>query len=336
MNNLLRLSLIAFSIMLLSMCVEEKSTFKSEMLQMPSGDYLGQALPGDSAVLFAPGVISTELYTRDITFTPDGNEIYFCISAAGYNLIYSTKQVEGKWTMPEVASFVTDDEYMYYEPHITHDGQTLLFLSNMPADSGEAENQDIWAVDRRGDSWGKPYNLGAPINTDGAEFYPSTTKDGTLYFTRAEAGSRINAIYRSKKINGQYQTAEKLGPEVNCGTNRYNATIDPHERFIIVPALGMEDSRGGTDYYISFRNEDDTWTDPVNMGDQINSENGREYSASLSRDGQYLFFMSSKTLEAGSPDYTQLREKFTSPWNGNSNIYWIKSDFIWDLKKKLD
>lgn len=332
MNISLRIIIVILLFSCLAACVMEKAELESGSFPQLTGPYLGQSLPADSAVIFAPGIISTPLYTRDITFTPDGQEIYFCISALGYNLIHTTKQIDGAWTEPEVASFINDDGYTYYEPQITPDGKTLFFLSNMPVKEGEKATQDIWAVERQGDDWGEPYNLGAPVNTESAEFYPSSTYDGTLYFTRAEKGSRIHNIYRSRKIGGQYQEAEKLGPHVNCGANRYNAFIDPQERFIIVPVVGMEDSRGGTDYYISFRDSSDTWSNPVNMGDQINSENNQEYSASLSPDGSYLFFMSGKVPEPVSPNYKSLLDAYQSLWNGNSNIYWIKSDFIWDLK----
>ena len=302
-----------------------------------SGPYLGQIPPGDMPELFAPGIISTAMYTRDITMTPDGNEIYFCISAFRYNLIFYTKQMNGKWTEPEVAPFITDYKYMFYEPHITYDGKKLMFLSNMPRQEGGEQIQDIWVVDRIDDGWSNPYNLGSPINSDGSEFYPSSTRDGTLYFTRAQKESRINYIYRSKFVNGRYQQVEKLGPEVNCGTNRYNAFIDPDERFIIVPATGMQDGIGGTDYYIVFRDEDDNWSKPINLGENINSVRGAEWSPYISPDGKYFFFMSSKTASINEkPSYKRFKELFNKPQNGNSDIYWVKSDFLFELKNTIN
>ena len=304
-----------------------------------SGPYLGQNLSGDDPEIFAPGLISTEMYTRDIAMMPDGNEIYFCVSAMGYNLIFYTKQIDGIWTEPEPASFIADFDKMYYEPHITTDGKRLLFLSDMPVSETELPTQDIWAVDRLGgDTWGVPYNLGIPINTDGNEYFPSTTKDGTLYFTRAEKGSRIHYIYRSKLINGKYQEPERLSDNVNCGTNRYNAFIDPDERFIIVPTVGMEDGLGGTDYYIVFRDEDDNWDIPVNLGTKVNQERGAEWSPYVSPDGKYFFFMSDRTNKLnisaeGIPTYKKLRDLFRKPGNGNSSIYWMKSDFLFELQK---
>ena len=44
------------------------------------GPYLGQELPGLEPRLFAPGMVSTGLATRDVAMTPDGNELYFMSS----------------------------------------------------------------------------------------------------------------------------------------------------------------------------------------------------------------------------------------------------------------
>ena len=41
------------------------------------GPYLGQEPPGLEPRLFAPGVVSTGLATRDLAMTPDGDELYF-------------------------------------------------------------------------------------------------------------------------------------------------------------------------------------------------------------------------------------------------------------------
>lgn len=228
---------------------------------------------------------------------------------------------------------------MYYEPHITPDGKRLLYLSNMQQTLGEEATQDIWAVDKSDTGWGLPYNLGKPVNSDGSEFFPSSTLDGTLYFTRSEKGNRTHYIYRSKRIGDKYGEPEKLGPEVNCGTNRYNAFIDPQERIIIVPAVGMEDSFGGTDYYIVFRNEDDSWSKPINMGDRVNTDDGREYSPYISPDGNYFFFMSTRTNKENiiiddKPSFSAMLLSYRKPQNGNSDIYWMKSDFIYEIKKR--
>ncbi len=309
---------------------------QSELHEL-KGPYLGQTLPGMVPELFAPNVISTSLFTRDLTMTPDGEEIYFSVSMFGYNLIYFTKMVDGIWTEPQPASFISNYDYMYYEPHISSDGMKMFFLSNMVDQDSVNGDEDIWVVDRMDNSWGEPYNLGEPVNTEGGEYYPSSTKSGTLYFTRQKAGDPIGFIYRSRLENGKYTTPEKLGPNVNCGSNRYNAYVDREEKYIIVPAEGMEDSYGRTDYYIVFHDENDNWSEPINMGSKINSISGREYSASISPDGKYLFFMSGRgdlkiDFNEELPSYSKILELFNSPQNGNSNIFWVNAKVIDDLK----
>ena len=311
-----------------------------EKFPVLEGPYLGQTPPGKTPELFAPGIIATGMFTRDVAMTPDGKELYFCISVGNYaySTILVSKQVNGRWTEPEVTRHMESPEYMNFEPCISRDGKKFFFLSNRPGGVGNEKkgNQDIWVMDRQGDEWGEPYNLGAPVNSENDEFFPSLTRDGTLYFSRTTG--RENLIYRSRLKDGKYMEPEKLPKQVNCGVAQYNAFIAPDESYIIVPVLGREDSLGGTDYYLVTRNDDDTWNEPVNMGDKINTPGTREYSASLSPDGKYLFFMSSRTQPReklpAKLTYRFLKEMHNKPQNGNSNIYWVDAGIIQDIISK--
>jgi hypothetical protein len=302
------------------------------------GPYLGQEPPGLEPQLFAPGIVSTGLATRDVAMMPDGSEIYFAVTAGADTMIMVTKEVDGVWTEPVVAPF--SGRYLDIEPAISPDGERFFFLSTRPQ-PGQDEKpgwvyQDIWVMDREGDGWGEPYNLGAPVNSDAPEYFPSVTNDGTIYFTR-EGEGRQSATYRSRFVDGAYTEPEKLGPEVNCGTNRFNVYVAPDESFAIVPAVGRDDSLGGADYYIVFRAEDDTWSEPVNMGPAINQPDGREWSASLSPDGKYLFFMSSRSTAsregsmAGTP-ISELVQSSTEPGRGSSDIWWVSAEVIEQLR----
>jgi hypothetical protein len=322
--------------LMFSGCRENESLVGTKFPPL-TGPYLGQTLPEDEPVLFAPGIVSTAMYTRDLSLTPDGREIFFCVTAYGFNLIFHTRQKNGMWTEPKPAPFIRNPQYMYYEPCVTPDGKRLFFLSNMPKALGEAENEDIWVVDRSDTGWGEPYNLGAPVNSENSEFYPSVTRDGTIYFTRQEKGSRTGYIYYSHMVNGKYSEPEKLPEQVNCGTNRFNAYIQPEEKYIIVPAMGRDDSYGGTDYYVVFHNQKDQWSDPINLGDKINTASGREFSASLSPDGKYFFFMSTRLNPAlgnnlTDTPITKLAYFYGQPQNGNADVYWVVAGFIEKLR----
>jgi hypothetical protein len=303
-----------------------------------SGPYLGQEPPGLEPQLFAPGIVSTGLSTRDVAMTPDGEELYFSVVVGQKPAIMVTRQVDGRWSEPRVAPF--SGRHMDIEPCITSDGRRFFFLSNRPGpDRPEKPGwayQDIWVMDRTDGGWGEPYPLGPPINTDAPEYFPSVTADGTIYFTREGEDGR-SSIHRSRLVDGAYQEPERLGPEVNCGMASFNAFIAPDESFIIVPVLGREDSLGGVDYYVVFRSPDDRWSEPINLGEQINQSEGREWSPYVSPDGRFLFFMSSRTTGSADTSLTgmtieELVTLAARPGVGSSDIWWVSAEVVRHLK----
>lgn len=320
--------------LLITVCLSNhKECHKSPLIR---GDYFGQTPPGDCARLFAPNVISTGMDERDFAISPDGNEIFFCREAGSFKFvtIFYTQRTAGVWSAPEVFEFCTNPAYKYVEPHLSTDGGKLYFISNMPADSITEGNEDIWVCTKTNGRWSGPRNLGAPVNTQSKEFFPSLTYDGTIYYTHLDTIVNEEFIYRSKLVKGAYQQPEKLGPNVNIGKARYNAFVAPDESYIIIPAYGMPCSFGATDYYISFRDSLDNWSQPINMGPEINTASTREWSASVSVDGKYLFFMSNRMNNAslGCLSAESLQNFNNSPQNGNTDIYWICTSVIEELK----
>jgi hypothetical protein len=322
---------------LLSITACAPESQKSGNTRIIRGDYLGEPAPGDTAKLFAPGVISTGMAERDFAITPDGNEIFFCRETGNfrYVTIFYTQRIDGVWSIPEVFEFCTNPAYKYVEPHISPDGARLYFISNMPSDSASTGNEDIWICTKTEGRWSEPRNPGAPVNTTSKEFFPSVTEDGTIYYTHLDTVAGEEFIYRSRMVNGEYLQPEKLGPNVNIGRARYNAFIAADESYIIIPAYGMPDSYGATDYYISFRDSLDNWSRPVNMGPEINSSSPGEWSASVSADGEYIFFMSDRTgsIIPGKLGRETLQEFHNSPQNGNPDIYRVSSALIEKLKE---
>lgn len=308
------------------------------------GDYLGQTPPGDTAEIFAPGIITTGIYTRDVAMTPDGSELYFGVLLGPVSAIMETRRDRnGVWSQPRVAPFSTDSRFFNLEPAISPDGSRFLFLSTRVTDrQPEPEeirswtNQDIWAMDREGEGWGEPYDLGPPVNTEEAEFFPSMTRDGTLYFTRATGGGEESYIYRARLVDGEYREPERLGPEVNATGNQFNAFIAPDESYLILCTGDLEDTLGGTDYYVVFRSSDDRWSGPINLGPVVNTAGAGEFSPYVSPDGRYLFFMSTRL---GAPDrippiltWDFIKGYRMMPEIGNAGIYWVDASFIQELR----
>lgn len=323
--NLLLLILVLFSF----------QSCDNQQEQISDSQFPGGKLPGDEPELFAPGIVTGHYQTRDIAISPDGTEMYFAVRISTYYSIMVMKKTDGVWSEPKLLENMEDPKYMNVEPALSWDGNKFYWLSNRPVNEDEEMGgQDIWVMDRVADGWGEPYNLGEPVNTEMAEFYPSLTKDGTMYFTRNDPGSPTSYIYRCRFIDGAYQEAEKLPEQVNCGKNHFNAFIAHDESYLIVPVAGHEETVGGTDYFIVFRTEDDKWSKAINMGDKINTRFSLEFSAYVSRDGKYLFFMSARLQDPPqSLSYNYLKELASQPESGNPSIYWMNASIIDSLRQ---
>jgi hypothetical protein len=293
----------------------------------------GGTVATDVPTLLAPGLVNSGLNTRDATMTPDGREMYFCMAGPGYGqaVILVTKFENGVWTEPEVAPFSGSSAWIDLEPFVSPDGKRFFFMSTRPEPGEEEGEADIWVMDREGDRWSEPRNLGAPVNSGLAEYFPAVTLAGDLYFTRADSTGRVHHIFRSQWENGVYGEPELLPEQVNCGTNRFNATVTPDESRLIVPAAGVPGSYGSVDYFLVRRNAADTWEEPVNLGPVINDGAGQSWSPYLTPDGQTFMFMSTRRSvaePAWPPTWGQLQAAHRSAGGGNPNIYVVKADFL--------
>lgn len=308
-----------------------------------SGSYLGQSPPEMEIELFAPGVVSTGLYERDLAISSDGKEIYYGLILGDQVTIMMTRLEKGTWKEPKIAPFASDPNFLFFEPCISPDGKSMFFLSTLPPRGKEPKpgwgHQNIWVANRTQDgNWGKPQDIGPPVNTENAEYFPSVTNDGTLYFTRSISGEEKTRIMRSRKLNQTYADPEPLPEQINGQGTPYNAYIAPDESFLIACVEGRADSvtPGCPDYYVFFHHADDTWSDGVNLGQGINLSEDRALSPYVSPDGKYFFFASTRKGPGlnswGEMTWGRIQQLHFSPQNGSSDIYWVDSQIIKNLK----
>lgn len=325
-----------FPLLICSIICFSSSDLRAVEIMFAGVSYLGQTPPGDTAELFAPGIVSNGFNNRDMAMTPDGSEFYFAVNMRNFELstIVTIHQTRGGWDGPYVPAFARDHNLKFLEPAISPDGSKFFFVASQ---KDGKNNNDIWVMNREAEGWGEPVKLGDTINTAVSETFPSLTNSGTLYFSRVSEDPAVEHIYRSKLVDGSYTEAERLPENVNAGKTRFNAFVAPDESYLIVSVYGREDSLGSIDYYIVYRNLQDEWSEPVNLGDRINTAGAQEYSPFVSRDGNYFFFMSSRLpedddLNDDTYSLDGLNKVFNNPQNGNSDIYWIDAGFIEKLR----
>lgn len=257
-----------------------------------TGAYLGQPPPGLSPRKFAPGVVSTERDELNSVFTPDGQEFYFTIRGASgrWTIMMMTVGENGRWSRPRAASF--SGRWSDVDLFITADGRRLYFCSNRPlgAPGDAAKDFDIWRSERTAQGWSEPVNVGAPVNSEADEFYPSLAKDGTIYFqSRRPGGPGGPDIWRARPAAGGFGPAECLPPPVNSAGFEGDTLVAPDESYLIVSTSRDPQSRQA-DLFLSRRGPDGAWLPLVKIGFDVSSPAAGENCQMLSPDGRYLFF----------------------------------------------
>jgi len=282
--------------------------------------------PLTEPTIFANGSISTGDHETHPAFTPDGKTIYFLKNSPTFNFwtIVVSHFERGRWSTPEVAPF--SGQYRDADPFITPDGFRLYFISDRPVAGKTKRDLDIYVMEKTEKGWGEPRNLGAPVNSDSSEWYPTLASDGTIYFGSDRPGGKGRTdIYRCRFVDGKYAEPENLGDAINTPAEEFEPFIAPDQSYLLFMAGGRPDGLGGLDIYVSY-NRDASWTKAVNIGDKINSS-GNEYSPKVSPDGRYFFWSSTRGFGRKPLDkrltYEELMDKLRSAGNGLGDIYQI-------------
>jgi len=309
--------------------------FGSSQNEMPTvrGPYLGQAPPGSTPEIFAPGVLSLGFHEHGLAISPDGTEIFFVAASSDFSrfLIMTTRLVGGTWTLPEVAPFSggRNDGAPSFSP----DGSRLYFSSRRARSAGGAASDDfdIWYVVRNGDSWTDPVNLGSPVNTEKHEANPSVMSDGTLYFQRIDAlGALAWDLYVGTRRNGAYAVPEKLAGPINTDANEAGPFIAPDGSYLLFQS-NRPGGHGVMDLYVTHRTGSGGWSEPVNLGEPINSPFS-DWAPVVSPDGRYLFFGSFRNIRPIVPTYPAYADYVTSrlgePTTGKGTLYWVDATVI--------
>lgn len=262
------------NLLILTFTLSLNSVFAQENIENASifphleGSYLGQKPPGLTPEVFAPGIVSTEDWQISGVFTPDLKEFYY-IREVGE--IEENKKMEfvviqnrnNRWHESVISRRVG-------QPFISPDGKTM-HLGRRYKERTETG------------SWSEIKDLGAPFKDIPIMRLTASAK-GTYVFDAMEEG----VLRYSRLIDGKREKPKPFGKEINTGRSNAHPFIAPDESYILWD--GRRDSGyGKADIYISFRQQDGSWGEAINLGDKVNTDAG-EGGARVTPDGKYLFF----------------------------------------------
>ncbi|MCA0931392.1 hypothetical protein LCM02_02935 [Lutimonas saemankumensis] len=320
----MKFKIISLLILILSTaCLNNKRANKTEPSVRITHPYRIDSII-EKPVKFYPEMISTNIDKFNTSMSPDGRTIYYTATSQklGITGIAYQKFEEGNFGSPEFVPFVWADTPMS-DVQISPDGNLMLF-STFKDFEGKPDgfNFNIWVSEFKNGSWQDPTPFGSPITSSGNEFYPVMTKNRSIYFSSDKSGN--SDIYFSRFENGEYQKPVRLPDNINTDKMEADAFISVDESFIIFVRVDEPDGYGKSDLYISFREDNMKWSDPVNMGEGVNS-NEIDGSPYVTPDGMYLIFTSGRKQggikEKAAESYENFKSIISSSENGSLNFY---------------
>jgi tetratricopeptide (TPR) repeat protein len=173
-------------------------------------------------------------------------------------------------------------------------------------------------------------NLGSNINSEYSDYYPFVTSNESflIYNTKRpeknaekmENGNYNNSIYISRVVNGEYMKASPIGAPINAG-NAGMEVIGLSETGDNI-LLYMPEGLGKGNIYISKLDVQGVYGKPEKLDAKINAA-GDEIAASISSDGNTLYFASSRKGGMGGTDIyicKKLGKKWSEPMNAGKEI----------------
>jgi outer membrane protein OmpA-like peptidoglycan-associated protein len=186
--------------------------------------------------------INTKFHEPSGCYSPDGNALYFVSDKPGglgdHDIYVSYKDAKGKWgeavNLGPTINTAYGEEAVFMHP----DGKTLYFSSQGHNSMG---GYDIFksVYDEATKTWGKPMNLGYPVNTP----------DDDVFFVLSASGKRgyyTSADSQSLGLRDLY-VITFLGPEkpmiLNNEDNLIASAAKPVQETVIAPKVEVKEAQ---------------------------------------------------------------------------------------------
>jgi outer membrane protein OmpA-like peptidoglycan-associated protein len=200
-----------------------------------------------------------------------------------------------------------NSQYDEVLPVISPDGKTLyvdrknhpqnIRLGGAPFSNRDTNNDNIWysQLDAR-NNWQALTNIGPPLNNGFGSFVSSVTPDGnTLLLGGSYASKPLKqehfGLWLTHRTKTGWSTPEEVSVRDFYTKAQFVEFSLSNDGRSIVLSLDRNDSHGKKDLYVSFLQDDDTWSAPKNLGPMVNSP-ADEATPFIASDGKTLYFAS--------------------------------------------
>jgi outer membrane protein OmpA-like peptidoglycan-associated protein/Tol biopolymer transport system component len=175
------------------------------------------------------GELNSEYEEGACAFSPDFKTMYITRCAVDHESprpaqIFRSTRTDASWSAPKLCDIMKDSITSLAHPAVSPDGEWLYFVSDMKGGMG---GLDIWRVAIIDDGFGGIENIGAPINTQGDEMFPTFRPNGELYFSsNGHHGIGGLDIYCATQSRDNQWTVSNLQMPINSPDDDFGMTFE--------------------------------------------------------------------------------------------------------------
>ncbi len=216
--------------------------------------------------------------------------------------------------------------YDDYWPMLSTNGTRLYTTKNVPIRqdmpiSRKNANEDFFINFLTKDStWGPPRSI-TPLNTKTNEGAPSISADGqTFVFTACNRRDGFGKcdIYIAKRNKNGWTRPKNIGAPINTRNLERQPSLSPDGKTIYFTS-DRPGTDGLEDIWVSHLQDNKKWSNPINLGDSVNSD-GIEWAPFIHPDGKTLYFVSNGHLGMGGLDIFKSTRTNDTTWSKPMNL----------------
>lgn len=240
--------------------------------------------------------------------------------------LHAMSFANSEWSEPVNLGPVVNSSANEQNATLARDGLSLYFSSNRPGGSGPL---DIWVSQRACTdpddatcAWQAPVNLGAPINTTGADFAPNLSRDGHLLFFASNRGGGATDLFVSHRADPNddfaWEDPVPLGPGVNTAAAEQapmylqNAEDGSANLYFNRGALAQNQA----DIYVAAVTRDGETLGPAQLVVELSDPSANDAAVTIRADGRELMFWSPRVGGLGGADlWLSTRQTVHDAWS---------------------
>jgi OOP family OmpA-OmpF porin len=266
----MRLTQFLFPILLLTLVMGGLRNAVAQLITQKSFGHVNSALDEQSPML-----------------SPDGKVLYWTVANHPDNVggkkdlgdIWYAVWTGQEWSLPIHAGKAINDEGYNAVGGFSRDGERMFLLGHYRSGSNTSASQGIAVSLKTPDGWSTPENITIPyfLNRSATlQGYLSTAVEAFVFSADSYSSQGAEDLYVSILLSGKWSEPRNLGKKINTSFQEFSPSLSEDGRYLYFASNGRK-GYGSFDIYYAERLDDtwQSWSEPVSMGANVNSE-GRE------------------------------------------------------------